>query len=306
MGSEVSRIIELLHREHGEYHLYFLGQDPRQSLESVEPFEILLDDSARGWLNREFVGLLSILEDVDFLPIQEIDEAAQGVVRYIPTQEIPLLDSWLGRIRQGVPDGADFDDLKAKAVIMRVRLHGTDDDIALIKVLNDTYTLRGKAVLRFIPTGVFTLSEEPSLVLDGSWDGLVVNANLELLREDRILTLFKYYEKFREAADEFITNLASHDAFGDMDYLSAVVSGRVSLQRKLYKAAQGDVDRIDFKRLKNFIDTGRIALTIKDGKIECSTVEEAKVLVDVLMDNFVKSMLTDEEYKAYNKAVLKK
>ncbi len=84
-----------------------------------------------------------------------------------------------------------------------------------------------------------------------------------------------------------------------------MVKARISLQRKLQKAAQGNLERIDFTRLQDFIRQGKIALTMSnEGKIECSTIQEAKVLIDVLMDNFVKSMLTDEEYKAFNKASL--
>lgn len=308
MQSDVNQILESMVNgdAHASYQVFFLGQGQQQSLENISPVEILVDHSVQAWSRDEFVTFVGTIKNAEFLPIQELDEGAQGVIRYVSIKEIALLDAWIGRISQGdrLPELTSFEGVKPKAIILR-RRSSVSDDVYLIKVLNDTYTLRGKSILHLIPTGVFTFMDGPSLVFDGHWDGIIANGNLALLREERLLTLFRYYEKFREAANEFVGSLAQHEAFGNMEFLAAVVDGRISLQRKLYRAAQGNLERIDFQRLQGFIDNGRIALKVVDGKIECSTVEEAKVLIDVLLDNFVKSMLTDEEYKAYNKAVLK-
>ena len=312
MKEEVHEITEWFNNDDGsplDFRLFFIGQKERQQLASSEPTEILVDDSVREWLRIQFQEISEFIGNKDFIAMEDIDEPAEEIIRYLPVKEIDILQTWLKNVHSAPLTSSDtpfsevWHELKAKALILQVLKHETS--MYLIKVLSESQTLRKKKILHLIPTGSFALAEEPTLVLDGHWDGAIIGDHLALFKEGSLLVLLQYYEKFRESADEFIRNLSRKAIFGNIEFLENVVKTRISLQKKLHKAAQGNLERIDFNRLQDFIRQGKIALTMStEGKIECSTIQEAKVLIDVLMDNFVKSMLTDEEYKAYNKAAL--
>lgn len=83
------------------------------------------------------------------------------------------------------------------------------------------------------------------------------------------------------------------------------IGSQVSLQKKLARASNYSFEGIQRERVVNLINQGTINLNLdEEGKIICTTKEEAKVVVDVILDNFVTSMITDERYRALNKSKL--
>ncbi len=113
MRSDVNQMLESIinGEDRSSYQVFFLGQGQKQSLEDIYPCEILVDGEVQGWSRKEFVALVEALEDAEFLPIQELDDGAAGVIRYVPTREIPLLDNWIGQIAKDdrLPELSSFD-----------------------------------------------------------------------------------------------------------------------------------------------------------------------------------------------------
>jgi hypothetical protein len=287
---------------------FMVAQKGKQSLGETAPFEISIDERVGEWLNDQLRKTKEYLIDKDVLDIETTDEASEHIVRYLPIGEIEALSNWIDRVGEEKCELANnilgtWGDVRPRVLISKCK-GDQGQSVYFIKVLKEGQTLIKKKVFVF-DSGTLTLQENPRLILDDRWDGIIADGMLYLLRETSLLTLFRYYEGFRAATEEHIKTLSLCGEFANLDYLRGVIAQRVSLQKRLSKAAQGSLERIDYSRLKRFIKEGKIPLTLSsDGKIECSSLAEAKVLIDVLMDNFVKSMLTDGEYKALNKAAL--
>ncbi|MGR5941866.1 hypothetical protein ACT7CW_24975 [Bacillus pacificus] len=69
------------------------------------------------------------------------------------------------------------------------------------------------------------------------------------------------------------------------------------------RATDYEFETISKERIVELIQEGTIQLNLNDeGKIECTTKEEARIVVDVILDNFVTSLITENKYRARNKS----
>lgn len=102
-----------------------------------------------------------------------------------------------------------------------------------------------------------------------------------------------------------LNRISGLDFLTDASHLVEFISSRVSFQKKLARASAYVIDEVKRERIVDLINGGVINLSLDDdGKVECTTVQEMRILMDVLLDNFVSSLITDESYKAINKAKL--
>lgn len=261
---------------------------------------MIIEESIQIWLRDTANRLLTDLNEFDIYDIDEVDAQSEDIKRYIKLDELSELSSWKTYITENQCDPAidiiNRDDFKPKALICRVS--SPTSEFFLIKGISDSVFLRQKKVMKFLPSrGCYSLDE--------NWDALLEDSKVLLINESRLLELFKYYEKFKEAAENTIARLVEHDMVSNLDVLREFVRNRVNFQKKLARATTYPLDDIKRDRILELINQGTINLRLNDeGKIECTTSDEIKVILDVLLDNYVSSLITDENYKALNKARL--
>lgn len=305
----------IMNTDHNAFRLYIVGKKLREGTatvyDEIDPKEIIIDDSIQDWLLRTTKSMLSSLLEYDLINIQAVDEGGETIRRYIQMTELNQLAQWQDVIEQDqiehnahqfINDGK----FKPQALIASFRIN--DQTIYFLKVISESVLLKTRTIMNWnVARGKYELDENTNkrLFLDEQWDGLIFQNNVILYNENKILSLFKYYEKFREAAEQVVENIMELGWLSEETDLLQFIGSQVSLQKKLARAANYSLEGIQRDRVVDLINQGTINLNLDDeGKIVCTTKEEAKVVVDVILDNFVTSMITDERYRALNKSRL--
>jgi hypothetical protein len=305
----------IMNTDQNGFRLYIVGKKLREgtatAYDEIDPKEIIMDDSIQEWLLRTTKSMLSSLLEYDLVNIQDVDEGGETIRRYIQMTELNQLAQWQevidqdqieGNAHQLINDG----DFKPKALIASFRIN--DQKIYFLKVISESVLMKTRTIMNWnVARGKYELDENTNkrLFLDEQWDGIIFENNVILYYESKILSLFKYYEKFKEAAEQVVENIKELGWLSEEADLLRFIGSQVSLQKKLARAANYSFEGIQRDRIVALINQGTISLNLdEEGKIVCTTKEEAKVVVDVILDNFVTSMITDERYRALNKSRL--
>jgi hypothetical protein len=305
----------IMNTEHHPFRLYIVGKKLREgtatAYDETNPKEIIMDNSIQEWLLRTTKSMLSSLLEYDLVNIQDVDEGGESIRRYIQMTELNQLAQWQEVISQGQIEGnahqfINDNDFKPKALIASFQIN--EQTIYFLKVISESVLMKTRTIMNWnIARGQYELDENTNkrLFLDEQWDGIIFENNVVLNNEGKILSLFKYYEKFREAAEQVVENIKELGWLSEEADLLRFIGSQVSLQKKLARAANYSFEGIQRDRVVDLINQGTIRLNLdEEDKIVCTTKEEAKVVVDVILDNFVSSMITDERYRALNKSKL--
>ncbi|PWW26615.1 uncharacterized protein DUF4868 [Cytobacillus oceanisediminis] len=305
----------IMNTEQDAFRLYIVGKKLKEgttsSYDDVDPKEVIIDDSIQEWLLRTTKSMLSSLLEYEIVNIQDVDEGGESIRRYIQMTELNQLARWQEIIVQDQIEGnahqlINDSDFKPKTIIASFRIN--DQTIYFLKVISESVLMKTRTIWNWnVARGQYELDENTNkrLFLDEQWDGIIFENNVVLYNESKILSLFKYYEKFREAAEQVVENIKELGWLSEEADLLRFIGSQVSLQKKLARAANYSFEGIQRDRVVNLINQGTISLNLdEEGKIVCTTKEEAKVVVDVILDNFVTSMITDERYRALNKSRL--
>ncbi|ASS87887.1 DUF4868 domain-containing protein [Geobacillus thermoleovorans] len=307
------KINEMEHNNDYVYQLFIVGSVLREGTQSVyddcDPKEIPIDQSVQDWLLGTTKALLEdVTENYQVLNIREVDEESETIKRYIEINNLNQLYLWTQRINnEQVENDArtliNRDDFKPKVLLAKLEI---DDEMKVyfLKIINESVFLKKRKILEVVDRGDYQISQErdKKLFLDDQWDGIIIGNNVLLYNENKILSLFRYYERFRQAADEIVEQIMEKGIVSDDSNFLQFVQSQISLQKKLAKAADYGLERIKRERIEELINTGMINLQLDEqGRIVCTTKEEARLVIDVILDNFVSSLITDDKYRAINK-----
>ncbi|MBU8970357.1 DUF4868 domain-containing protein [Bacillus altitudinis] len=295
------------------FQLFIIGSILKEGTATIyddtEPAEILTDVSVRDWVFTGTKNILNTLTEYELININDTDEPGEYFKRYLQLDTLSQLEQWKSHIENEIEHEnargyINNDRFKPKCIIAKLTV--LEEDIYFIKVINESVLLKKRTILKYIATRdgyVIDENRDKKLFLDDQWDGIIFNQHVILLKENKILNLFRYYEKFREAAQNVVNQLESLNLLSGTENLNEFIQSTVSLQKKLAKAATYQIDQIRTDRINELINQGMINLNLNsEGKIECTTKEEARVVIDVLLDNFVASLITDEKYRVHNKS----
>lgn len=309
------RFQPIMDTDKNSFRLYIVGKKLREgtttSYDEINPKEVIIDGSIQEWLLRTTKSMISNLLEYELVNIQDVDEGGENIRRYIQMTELNQLVQWQEIIEQDQIEGNAHNlindiNFKPKALITSFRIN--NQTIYFLKGISESVLMKTRTIMNWnIARGQYELDENINkrLFLDEQWDGIIFENNVILYHENKILSLFKYYEKFREAAEQVVDNIRELGWLSDEADLLRFISSQVSLQKKIARAANYSFEGIQRDRVVDLINQGTISLNLDDeGKIVCTTKEEAKVVVDVILDNFVTSMITDESYRALNKSRL--
>jgi hypothetical protein len=305
----------IMDTEQNAFRLYIVGKKLREgtttAYDEVNPKEIIIDQSIQDWLLRTTKSFLSSLLEYELVNIQDVDEGGETIRRYIEMTKLNQLAQWQEVIVEDRIEGnahrlINASDFKPKVLIATFRIE--DQTIYFLKVISESVLMKTRTIMSLnVARGQYELDENTHkrLFLDEQWDGIIFENKVVLYNENKILSLFKYYEKFREAAEQVVENIKELGWLSKEADLLRFIGSQVSLQKKLARVANYPFEGIQRDRIVNLINQGTISLNLdEEGKIVCTTKEEAKVVVDVILDNFVTSMITDERYRALNKSRL--
>ncbi|WP_242057245.1 Kiwa anti-phage protein KwaB-like domain-containing protein [Guptibacillus hwajinpoensis] len=295
------------------FRLFIVGSQLREGTatryEDCPPEEMIIDRSIQNWVLSGTQDVMNEVLNYEVVNIQEVDESGESIRRYIELHELSLLNQWKDTIANNETETnarrqINNDHFKPKALIASFQYNGRT--LYFLKAISERVLLKTQTILGFdVGRECYELDEghNQKLFLDDRWDAIIFDSNVIMYNESKILSLFKYYEKFREAAEQVLTQIDGLDILSEDADLQSLIGYQVTWQKKLARAAQYSFDNIRRERIESLINDNMIPLSLNvEGRIECTTKEEAKVVIDIILDNYVTSLITDENYKALNKS----
>lgn len=266
-------------------------------------YEVMIDKSVHEWLKDTVRQSLQPLDDKEVVDFYETDEASELTVRRLALAEDAEALQMVRHVQENQCPRFDPEKFPAKPRALIAALAG--GELYAVRTITESALItERRIVLRLKPnTGEYSL-EEPGLhmILDDKWDAFIKGTNMWLINENQVLRLFRYYEHFARAASNYIQTLAQHPLIGDLEDFGAFVNSRVSIQKRLARLDSNSLGNVDWEKLKLLIDEKRVGLSLDaEGRLTCTSTAEARILVDVLLDNYVESVLTPTQYRALNK-----
>lgn len=288
-----------------------LKKGTKSSYEQTGPLEILIDGKTQDWLWESVVRrYFTLMSDKDLYDLDDAEEAGENLLRHLPVANIQEMQSWTLAIQgdncPSIREALDREDFKPKAMVLHVNIN-SENDIYFVKALNESVLLKNKRIL-IVEQDCFTIDHQGSrkILLDEYWDAVQILDRIILFNESKALLLFKFYEKVLEEARVTLNQLAATQLFADVERISDYVQKRVRYQKKLAQVKSFLLSEIEKDRLISLIQDHKIKLQMdEEGKIVCESEKDVQIILDIIMDNFVKSMITEREYKALNKSRLK-
>jgi hypothetical protein len=270
-----------------------------------------LDDSVQSWLTDTAEKILTSLGEYELFHIKEVDEGGESIKLLLDLSEVESLQEWITYIQEAEVASAhniiNREDFKPRMFLCQLTIG--EETLYLLRAVSDSIFIKPKKVklIKFAPgRGCYELEEETNnktIQLDENWDSILIGDKVVILNERKTLENFKYYDKLREAAQETLQQISGTDLLADMEAFSEFVEGRILLMKKLAKFGQAfEFDENKKNRIKALINEGTIKLHLnEEGKIICSTPEEFRAVMDIYLDNYMESVVSDKRYKALNK-----
>lgn len=287
-----------------------LKRDTKSVYQSIGPLEVPIDGQVQDWLFTNVVKkYIDTVNDKELYDLEEVDEPGESILRRISLDHIQELKNWMAAIQNGncpsVRETLKRDDFKPKVIVMQISLE--DQNLYLMKMLNESALLRNKKILKIVNQDSFTIDPAgtQNIILDELWDAILIGEQLVLFRERNVLELFRYYATVWNDAQIALEQLENTQLLANFQQVSEYVCGHIRYQKKLARLQSFSMDQGQKTQLLHLIRIGKINLHVDDaGQIVCDSDKEIRVLLDVVFDNYVKSMITNAEYKAVNKAKL--
>lgn len=250
-----------------------------------------------------------IKKQYDLVPYNPALTPDRTVNWFYPSDEVPFYGIVLKKLEELDDENPTYYDNATLpysdiwALWIKIRIQGNDfyflRKITPQKVLNTG----GKLALIFSQT-VFRKLDQNVLTIDGNFDVFSLNGTLIFENKINFEKTLLYEEVKRQVANETLDDIQSIDIIDNFDELRGFLEDDKHSINKLNKLREKE-----YFRQKAFADYHRIirdygvAVTVDEanGKFNISSKAEAKQLIKVLNDDYLKSELTDLKYSANSK-----
>lgn len=245
----------------------------------------------------------------DLVPYNPALTPDRTVNWFYPSDEVPFYGIVLKKLAEIDDENPTYYDNTVLsysdiwALWIKIRTQGNEfyflRKITPQKVLNTG----GKLALIFSQT-VFRKLDQNVLTIDGNFDVFALNGTLIFENKTNFEKTLLYEEIKRQVANETLDEIQSIDIIENFDDLRGYLEDDKHSINKLNKLREKE-----YFRQKTFADYHRIIrdyavpVTVdeENGKFNISSKAEAKQLIKVLNDDYLKSELTDLKYSANSK-----
>lgn len=192
------------------------------------------------------------------------------------------------------------------AIWIKLRIQKTNFFI-LKKITPSKIITSGGALAWVFRDETFRKLENDVLTLDGSFDAIVFNNIIIFENKQKFETIFLYDDRMREVANETLEEIKKINLVENFKDLSAMLADDKHSIRKLNKLSQkkyfSEKTFDDYYRIIKEYNVG-VTVDIRNKKFKLLNKAQAKLLVKVLNDDYLKSELTAIKYAANSKETL--
>lgn len=245
-------------------------------------------------------------EELHYLNISEADDRKNVVYRYDITERpesLNILDEILANETQQHFQFNQHNLNEIQGYLITIGNEG--NKIALYKKHHPVNLLRQDRFL-LIPSNERLIKvENDAIALDKSFDFMMVDNNLIVLKLSTLERFFGFEDVVRNQAQNTIAIVEANQILEDIQQLTDLAQGMTNA-RKLMRIRNSPVLSVPAANVLNFIRnhpelTGRISFNDDETRIRLTTGVSKKLFLKLLNDDYLFSQLTELQYDSHAK-----
>lgn len=245
-------------------------------------------------------------EDLHYQNISEADDR-KNVVYIYDIEERPeslnILDEILA---DGERDNFNFNQNNLEGLQGYLITIGNEgNQIALYKKHHPVNLLRQDRFLLFPSNERLVKAENDFIALDRSFDFMMVDDNLIVLKLNTLERFFGFEDVIRNQAQNIIATIEANQLLEDIEQLNELAQS-LATAKKIMKVRNSPVLNVPVENVINFINnhqelTGRIGFNDDGTRVRLTTGVSKKLFLKLLNDDYLFSQLTELQYDTHAK-----
>lgn len=288
--------------------IFFVNPDYNPSNEGDYPIARLNINNSVVKATKSIIrGFMADISDRKPIPISKLDKEDKDYVLTIPLAEVESLNKYISMIKANKYKTFHAHNCEAyldnlKYYIIQIKINNTD--YYFIKKYSVNKLLTPKRVMLVYKENTFEhIDNKDIFTLENSLDAFVKDDTIYVANETPFSQMTGYYEKEKTKAKELLNEIKQIGILADFEGLKNHCEERISYMKRLSKVDKGALSKLDFDKiiaLQKKRGT-QFVVDMKNRKISYGNTEQLNNILDIVLDNFVTSSITNEEYRALNK-----
>lgn len=288
--------------------IYFVNPTQQNESESYQIAKLNINKSVAKAVKRVVKSTTKTIKDCQKISIDKIDKDDEDYVLTIPLKQIENLGDYLKLIKQEkfrTFNAHKCEDYLANLKFYIVQIQINKKEYFFLKRYSATKLLAPRQVMLFLKENTFEhIEDDKVFVLENSFDAFIHNDTVYLLNEKQFSLMTGYWEKEKTKATTLLDDLEDLSLISNFSEVRDFCMERISYVKRLSKKVDKTLlTKITYEKIKKLkADRGLdFSLDHKAKKITCENNTQIRDMIDLILDNFVISEVTEERYRALNK-----
>ncbi len=303
----LARLAYFLNPENGiGAALYFvINQDGENIIRFAD-----IENEAKNELKDRFLEYIEDKfinnEDLHYQNISEADDRKNVVYRYDIEERPESLNILDEILADGERDNFNFNQNNLDGLQGYLITIGNEgNQIALYKKHHPVNLLRQDRFLLFPSNERLVKAENDFIALDRSFDFMMVDNNLIVLKLNTLERFFGFEDVIRNQAQNIIATIEANQLLEDIEQLNELAQS-LATAKKIMKVRNSPVLNVPVENVINFINnhqelTGRIGFNDDGTRVRLTTGVSKKLFLKLLNDDYLFSQLTELQYDTHAK-----
>lgn len=245
-------------------------------------------------------------EDLHYQNISEADDRKNVVYRYDIEERPESLNILDEILADGERDNFNFNQNNLDGLQGYLITIGNEgNQIALYKKHHPVNLLRQDRFLLFPSNERLVKAENDFIALDRSFDFMMVDNNLIVLKLNTLERFFGFEDVIRNQAQNIIATIEANQLLEDIEQLNELAQS-LATAKKIMKVRNSPVLNVPVENVINFINnhqelTGRIGFNDDGTRVRLTTGVSKKLFLKLLNDDYLFSQLTELQYDTHAK-----
>ncbi len=274
-----------------------------------------IENDAKNELKNRFLTYIKdeIInnEELHFLNISEADDRKNVIYRYDIEEQPERLNMLNEIIAEGERDKFNFNQNNLDGLQGYLITIGNEgNQIALYKKHHPFNLLKQDRFLLFPSNERLVKAEKDFIALDNSFDFMLVDNNLIVLKLNTLERFFGFEDVIRNQAQNIMSIIEANQLLEDIEQLNELAKS-LTTAKKIMKLKNSPVLNVPVENVINFINnhqelTGKIGFNDNGTRVVLTTAVSKKLFLKLLNDDYLFSQLTDLQYDTHAKDRLNK
>lgn len=254
-------------------------------------------------------GFAAEASDRKCVAITDLDGQDENYLLAVPLSEVASIEKAVELIRQecyvapNVHSDICVDYLKGLKFYIIEAVFGSKQ-VFFMRRYSASNLITPRKYMLVCTDNTFTRIDNTNIIsLDSKLDAVIVDDVIYVANDTPFSLASGYYEKERRMAGVMLDAISKHAVIAGFDELKEHCEGRISLVKKLSKIDPGNLQKITFEKVRELKSKRGVDFIVDEDKqqVTFNTTAQIRNIVDLVLDNFVTSDVTDTCYRAVNK-----